>query len=118
MAEKTIIIIDACCHILEAHKKGRTGFGKCACGSLAIEPNGVEHEMGKYLGEMTVPESEFRGLLYAVEEAIGITTGDLEIRMDSELVVRWMTGKNRIHAKHIRPLLDEAKKLERRYRSV
>jgi len=112
------IIVDACCHIPNAHIRGRSGKGKAACGVLIIDEKNNEHSFKKYLGEMTVPEAEFRGLLFALDQAVAITRYDIEVRMDSDLVVKWMTEKYRIKKEHIRPLFDEAKKYEQRFRSV
>lgn len=115
---KAKIIVDACCHIPQAHQKGRAGRGKSACGVLIIDERGNESEFSKYLGEMTVPEAEFQGLIFALDQAVAITRWDIEVWMDSELVVRWMTGEYRMRKEHIRPLFDEAKRYEQRFRSV
>lgn len=115
---KTKVIVDACCHIPKAHLKGRATRGKSACGVLIIDERGNEHEFSKYLGEMTVPEAEFRGLIYALDQAASIVRWHIEVWMDSELVVKWMTGEYRMKKNHIRPLFDEAKKYEQRFRSV
>ena len=116
--DKAKIIVDACCHIPEAHIKGRSNRGKSACGVLIIDEKGNEYEFKKYLGEMTAPEAEFKGLIFALDQATGIVRYDIEVWMDSELVVKWMTKKYRMKKEHIRPLFDEAKKYEQRFQSV
>ncbi len=115
---KAKIIVDARCQIPNAHLPGRLGRGKASCGVLIINERGIEHEFKHYLGEMSVPEAEFRGLIFALEEAVAIVRHEVEVWMDSELVVRWMTGDYRMKKEHIRPLFDEAKKREQRFRSV
>lgn len=115
---KAKIIIDACCIVSSAHLKGRPGRGKAACGVLIIDEKGNEYEFKKYLGEMTVPEAEFKGLIFALDQAPGIIRYDVEVWMDSELVIKWMTGKYRMKKEHIRPLFDEAKKFEARFQSI
>jgi ribonuclease HI len=85
---------------------------------LVINGKGGEFEFKKYLGEMTVPEAEFRGLIFALDQAVSISRYDVEVRMDSELVVKWMTGEYRMKKEHIKPLFDEAKKYEQRFKSV
>ncbi|MFA4999216.1 MAG: ribonuclease HI family protein [Parcubacteria group bacterium] len=115
---KTKIYSDACCHVKDAHLPGRTGRGKAACGILIIDEKGNENEMSLYLGEMTVPEAEFNGLIFALEQATAITRYDIEVWMDSELVIKWMKGEYRLKKEHIRPLFDEAKKKEQRFKSV
>lgn len=115
---KTKIIVDACCHIQNANILGRLGKGKSACGVLIIDHQGREYEISRYLGEMTVPEAEFRGLIFALDQAVGITRLDIEVWMDSELVTNWMLGKYRMKKEHIRVLFDEAQKNSQRFKSV
>src|SRR3990167_6931880 len=115
---KTKIIVDACVYIPNAHIHGRAGKGKAACGVLIIDYSDQEHEFSKYLGEMTVPEAEFRGLIFALDQVAAVTRFDIEVWMDSELVINWMTGKYRMKKEHIRPLFDEARKNAQRFNSV
>lgn len=67
---------------------------------------------------MTVPEAEYRGLLFALDMACGISRNDLEVWLDSELVVRHLTGEYRLKASNLKPLFDEVRKLEDRFQSV
>ncbi len=115
---KAKIISDACCHKPNAHIKGSSGKGKSACGALIIDEYGNENEFSKYLGEMTPPQAEFHGLIFALDKAAGITRGDVDVYMDSELVINWMNGKYRLKKDHIKPLFDEAKKNANRFNSV
>jgi ribonuclease HI/probable phosphoglycerate mutase len=116
--DKAKIIVDARVVIPDAHIKGRSNRGKAACGVLIIDEKGEECEFKKYLGEMTVPEAEFRGLIFALDQAVAFVRYNIEVWMDSELVVRWMNKKYRMKKEHIRPLFDEAKKYEQRFQSV
>lgn len=115
---KVKVIVDACCHVPNAHIQGRAGRGKAACGALVIDERGNEHEFSKYLGEATPPEAEFRGLIFALDQTAGVTRFDIEVWMDSELVINWMNGTYRMRREHIRPLFDDAKRNAQRFRSV
>ena len=115
---KAKIIVDARSYIPDAHMRGRLNKGKSSCGVLVINERGDEFEFKKYLGEMTVPEAEFRGLIFALDQAVSISRYDVEVWMDSELVIKWMKGEYRMKKEHIRPLFDEAKKYEQRFKSV
>lgn len=115
---KAKIIVDSCCNIEKAHIKGRAGRGKAACGVLVIDERGNEHEFTKYLGEMTSPEAEFRGLIFGLDQATAVIRWGVEVWMDSELVIKWMTGEYRMKKEHIRPLFDEATKYALRFKSV
>lgn len=118
MNQKAKIIVDARCQIPNAHVAGRIGRGKASCGVLIIDERGNEHELGKYLGELTVPEAEFNGLIFALEEASAITRYEIEVWMDSELVIKWMRGEYRLKKPHIRPLFDQAKRNAERFKGV
>jgi ribonuclease HI len=115
---KTRVIVDACCHVANAHLPGRAGRGYCACGVLIIDACGQELEHAKYLGEMTVPEAEFQGLIYALDKASECTRHEIEVWMDSELVIKWMRKEYRLKKDHIKPLYDKAETLSRRFQSV
>lgn len=115
---KTKIIVDARVQVANAHLPNRTGKGKSSCGVLIIDELGREFIFSKYLGEMTVPEAEFRGLIFALDQAAAICRYDVEVWMDSELVIKWMNGDYRMKKEHIRPLFDEAKKYSQRFNSV
>jgi ribonuclease HI len=119
---KLIIATDACCKVPDAHKKGHSGRGECACGVIFLNgqktPEAVFDQVGLYLGEMTVNEAEYYGLITALEKASKIYTGDLEVWMDSELVIMHLTGRYKLKAANLKPLFQEVKTLERRFRSV
>jgi ribonuclease HI len=113
------MIADACCKIPNSNIKGRIGRGKAACGILIIDDNGNEFTFKKYLGDqLTVPEAEFKALIYGLDQASGICRNEVEVWMDSELVINWMNGAYRMKKEHIRPLFDEAKKNCHRFKSV
>jgi ribonuclease HI len=115
---KTKIVADACCHIQNAHIRGRSRRGKSACGVLVIDERGNEYEFKRYLGEMTAPESEFNALIFALDQAVSVSRWNVEVWMDSELVIRWMLGEYRMKKEHIKILFDEAKRLSQRFTSV
>ena len=115
---KAKIVVDARCRIPDAHLPGRLNKGKSSCGVLIIDEKEEEFKFKKYLGEMTVPEAEFRGLIFALDQAVSISRYTVEVWMDSELVIKWMKGEYRMKKEHIRPLFDKAKKYEQRFKSV
>ena len=120
MSDRSRIYVDACCHIADAHLKNRTGYGKSACGVLIIDTKNKEYEFSKYLGDKTVPEAEFEGLIFALDEASEVLkrNQDIEVWMDSELVVKWMNKEYRLKKKHIKLLYDQACALSRRFTDI
>lgn len=120
MSDVPKIIVDATCKIPNAHLKGRAGVGKAACGVLIIDGNGQEYEYASYLGEKTVPQAEFEGLIFALDKSCEILRRNqhVEVWMDSELVVKWMNKVYRLKKEHIKPLFDKACSLAQRFDGV
>jgi ribonuclease HI len=63
------------------------------------------------IGSVTNNQAEYRALIRALEYAVGIKASDLEIRSDSELMVKQMNGSYRVKNADLKPLYQEAKRL-------
>jgi len=102
--------------------RGNPGPG--AYGFVLTDPAGVEREArGEYLGTVTNNIAEYRALIAGLEA--GARHGALSVRvvMDSELVIRQMTGEYRVKNEGLKPLHAEARRkaaafTEVAYRSV
>ena len=115
---KIKIISDACCRAPSDPKTGAiTGRGKSACGFalLNAEDNNIVEERAKYLGEMSAPQAEYEGLIFALDTAVEFCREQVEVWLDSELVVKQMTGDYCIRSPYVKPLFDTVKILERRF---
>lgn len=112
------LIVDATCQIKDAHLKGRESKGESACGVLLIDNKNNHYQYSSYLGKNTVPEAEFKGLIFALEKAKKITKDRIDIFMDSQLVIRWLTGEYKVKKPHIRPLFEKVKALEKNFSQV
>jgi ribonuclease HI len=113
------VITDACCHIPEAHKSGRVGRGYCACGVLILDGEDKEiARIGDYLGEMTVPESEYNAIIVGLERASKYCRDVIEVWSDSQLVIKHLNKEWRLGAENLKPLYDRIKQLENRYKEV
>jgi len=60
--------------------------------------------LGEFIGEQTNNVAEYRALLRGLQEARRLGFGTVEVRTDSELLARQITGAYRVRAKHLRPL--------------
>ena len=67
--------------------------------------------LGRYIGKATNNVAEYRALITAMEEAKKLGATKIQIRGDSELVVRQMTGVYRVKHPDLIPLFREAKAL-------
>ena len=75
--------------------RGNPGPG--AYGFVLADPSGAEIEArGEYLGSVTNNVAEYRGLIAGLEAAARHGVTALDVSMDSELVIRQMTGQYRV----------------------
>jgi len=114
--KKLKIVCDAACRIANANIPGRSGKGKSACGILFLDENdNPVDSKSYYLGEMTPPQAEYNALIKALDDASQYCRNDLEIWLDSELVVRQLNGQYAIRSENMKPLYDKVRILEKRY---
>lgn len=93
--------------------------GPAAGGAVVFAENGdVLAEAGTYLGLATNNVAEWHGLLAGLEAALELGVEDLTVRLDSELVVRQLSGVYRVKHADLIPLHRKAQALLRRFRSV
>ncbi|MGB0767616.1 MAG: ribonuclease HI family protein [Phycisphaeraceae bacterium] len=85
--------------------------GPAAAGVCITTPDGSEalHEAGYWLGEMTNNEAEYQGLLHALEAAKQLGFENIQVRSDSELMVKQIKGEYRVKAANLKPLFASAK---------
>jgi ribonuclease HI len=90
--------------------------GEAGCGIVIEFASGIREEHGIYLGRTTNNVAEYAALVAALERALSRHVKALEVRADSELVVRQMRGEYRVKARHLQPLWLQAQKLVRQLR--
>src|SRR5262245_54766394 len=102
--------------------RGNPGPGAAAF--VLTGPDGREREAkGEYLGAVTNNVAEYRALIAGLEAAARHGVRHLTVVMDSELVVRQMTGEYRVKNEGLKPLHAEARRkvgafADVKYRSV
>ena|SRR5437867_779662 len=97
--------------------RGNPGPG--ALGYALFDPSGAEIEaQGSYLGTVTNNVAEYRALIAGLEAARRHHVERLRVCMDSELVVRQMTGEYRVKHAGLKPLHAEADMVRRRIPAV
>ncbi len=91
---------------------GPAGFGVFAELETAA---GVEAtEICGFLGDATNNVAEYTGLLAALQWAVGAGVERLDLRSDSELLVKQLAGQYKVKAPHLVPLFARASSLRRR----
>jgi ribonuclease HI len=69
-------------------------------------------EISKYIGEGTNNIAEYTALICALIEAKAMGGTEVEVKADSELMVKQVTGKYRVQHENIIPLFEQVKQLK------
>ena len=100
--------------ILRTDGASRGNPGHAAAGVALEREDGTLLARGKkYLGVMTNNQAEYRALILGLLSAVRYHPSALRVYMDSELIVRQMTGQYKVRDETLRPLYEEAQKLTR-----
>jgi ribonuclease HI len=71
--------------------------GPASMGAVIIDPTGrITHEVSETLGVTTNNVAEYRALIAGLEAALALGARRVEVRMDSELIVRQAIGRYRV----------------------
>lgn len=74
---------------------------------------------GAFIGEATNNVAEYSAVVWALENALDMGVTSLELRADSELLVKQVNGEYKVKNEGLRPLFSEVKELLSRFeRSV
>lgn len=97
--------------------RGNPGPGAAAF--VLSDPGGAEREAaGEFLGHVTNNVAEYRGLIHGLQAAHRHGAKRLAVYMDSELIVRQMTGEYRVKNAGLKPLHESARAEARRFERV
>ena len=92
--------------------------GPAAYGFVLTDPKGTEVvARGEYIGTATNNVAEYQALIAGLNSALAQGASSIAVRMDSELVVRQMTGVYKVKNAGLKPLFEEAKRLAGRFGS-
>jgi 6-pyruvoyltetrahydropterin/6-carboxytetrahydropterin synthase len=85
-------------------------------GFVLEDANGtVVADGARFLGRATNNVAEYRALLWGLSAALEAGVSDIEVLLDSELVVRQMSGEYRVRDAKLAPLHQEASELAARF---
>ena len=85
---------------------------------IASEDGRILRKSARFIGEGTNNEAEYNGLAAGLKMALEMGADEVEVVMDSELIVRQIEGRYSVKSEKLRPLYDEAKVLLARFRSA
>jgi probable phosphoglycerate mutase len=105
--------------IVEADGGSRGNPGKAGYGAVVRSPDGaVLAEVSAALGVTTNNVAEYSGLIAGLKAAADLGADEVDVRMDSKLVVEQMAGRWKIKHAGLRPLAAEAAQLVQRFTAV
>ena len=87
--------------------------GPAAIGAVIRDEQGRVHaRISQRIGTATNNQAEYRAVIAALEEAIKLGVTHIELKSDSELVVRQITGIYRVRKPELKPLYQQVKQLQ------
>lgn len=90
--------------------------GPAASGVVISTADGkVLEAFGRYLGETTNNQAEYKAILFALQEAKKYQPKRIQFFMDSELAMKQLNGIYRMKNEALRPIFDEIKRLAADY---
>jgi ribonuclease HI len=93
--------------------------GEAGAGIAILDEQGNELVgTGKYLGQCTNNEAEYRALLLGLAKCAEFGAGRIMAHLDSELIVRQIQGRYKVRHPNLKPLYDEVMKKFAEFASV
>jgi ribonuclease HI len=89
--------------------------GPAAIGAIIRDEQGrLVASISQGIGRATNNQAEYRAIIAALEKALALGAGRVELNSDSELVVRQIKGQYRVKKEALRPLYQRVKQLQNR----
>ncbi len=86
--------------------------GPAAAGYVLYNQAGeIQFAGGKYLGENTNNVAEYTALILGLQKALELGATEVVVKMDSELIVKQMSGEYKIKQPHLQELAHQVKDL-------
>ncbi len=112
---------------MEKHQKliiNTDGGARGNPGPAAIGAVVDGHEYGEYIGKTTNNVAEYKAVIFALKKAKALLGGkkaeaaEVEIRADSELLVKQLTGQYKIKEESLKPLFIDVWNLKQDFKSI
>jgi ribonuclease HI len=93
--------------------------GPAGIGAILKSPTGeVLFTGSEYLGHTTNNVAEYKAVLLGLAGALAQGIAHIEVRADSELLIKQLKGEYRVKSPGLKPLFEEARRLLARFASV
>ena len=92
--------------------------GPASIGAVVYDATGQEvHTVSRRLGRATNNEAEYQAVIAGLEAALGLGGGSVDLRMDSQLIVRQLEFRYRVRNARLRPFFERVVELRRQFES-
>lgn len=92
--------------------------GPAGAGFIIKDEKGEVLKKGyKFLGIKTNNEAEYLALLFGLKEAQRLRYKNIKIYLDSELLVKQLSGQYRVKSLHLKPLFESVRKELKKFES-
>ncbi len=92
--------------------------GPSSIGAVVYDSAGKEvHTVSRRLGRATNNEAEYQAVIAGLEAALGLGGGSVDLRMDSQLIVRQLEFRYRVRNARLRPFFERVVELRRQFES-
>ncbi len=99
--------------VIHADGAAKPNPGPAAIGATIKDEQGrVMASISQSIGRATNNQAEYRAIIAALEKAIGLGAKQVDIKLDSQLVVRQISGRYRVKSAALKPLYQQVKHLQ------
>lgn len=92
--------------------------GPASIGAVVYNASGDEvHAVSRRLGRATNNEAEYQAVIAGLEAALGLGGGSVDLRMDSQLIVRQLEFRYRVRNARLRPFFERVVALKAQFGS-
>ena len=92
--------------------------GPAAIGAIIKDQRKTLVKISEYIGFGTNNKAEYSAVIKALKEAIKLNPDEVTLYLDSELVVRQLTGRYKVRSRSILPLYVEVAELLKKFAKV
>lgn len=103
--------------IIYADGGSRGNPGPAGAGAVITLDGETQAEISKFLGHATNNVAEYTSLVLALEKALDLQFKQVHVYMDSELIVKQMTGHYKVKNEKLIPLFAKARGLASKFSS-
>ncbi|MCT7971627.1 ribonuclease HI family protein [Laspinema olomoucense] len=96
----------------------RRNPGPAGAGAVLLDEQGnILNKVCKYLGETTNNQAEYQAAILGLKTALEMGATRVQLRADSELMVKQLLGQYQVKKPELKPLYDQVKSLLNQFES-